>query len=113
MDISQTAPSSINKPVAVWSGIDNTNAKIGDIKKYVSFVELLRKETSEQYKVKVISVRYNDVDSAIALREEQPDKKNVAADSIKDMNEIIINNPSSVLITEYSKLIFEFETITR
>ena len=28
MDISQTAPSSINKPVAVWSGIDNTNAKV-------------------------------------------------------------------------------------
>ena len=29
MDISQTAPSSINKPVAVWSSIDDTNAQVG------------------------------------------------------------------------------------
>ena len=93
--------------------IDNTNAKIADIKKYVDFLDLLRKETSEQYKVKVISVRYNDVESAIALREEQPDKKNVPSDVIRAMNETIINNPSSTLITEYSKLIFEFETIAR
>lgn len=93
--------------------IDNTNAKMTDIKKYIDFVELLRTETSEQYKIKVVSVRYNDVDTAISFREEQPDEKNVPAEVVRAMNDTIINNPSSTLITEYSKLIFEFETIAR
>lgn len=92
--------------------IDNTNAKINDIKKYVSFIELLRKETSEQYKVKIISVKHNDVESAIALRNEQPDNKNVPSEIIKNMNDTIINNPESELIKNYPELFFEFETIT-
>lgn len=91
--------------------IDNTNAKISDIKTYLNMVNSLQKETSDNYRVRIVTVKYNSIDEAIAHRKDQPDNKNVSGDIIKNIANIIEAFPSSELINIFPDIVFEFETI--
>ena len=76
--------------------VDNTNLKYQDVKKYLDYLLENNSQSDFKYSVKFIQVSYNDLNTAIALRKDRADGKNVPEQTIRRMfkefkNDIRIN----------------------
>ena len=76
--------------------IDNTNLKYSDVKKYLDYLLENNSQSDFKYSVKFIQVSHNDLNTAIALRKDRADGKNVPEQTIRRMfkefkNDIRIN----------------------
>ena len=91
--------------------VDNTNIKLSDIKLYLDMIKTVNEECGETYKVRIVTVLHNSVETAIALRKDQADDKNVPEETIRNMYENLVNTGCDSLVKEYPKIVFEFETV--
>jgi len=76
--------------------IDNTNLNYSSVKKYLDHLLENNSQSEFQYSIKFVQVSYNDVNTAIALRKDRADGKNVPEKTIRGMfkqfkNDIRIN----------------------
>lgn len=81
--------------------VDNTNLKYTDIKKYVDYLLVNNNLNNYIYSVKFISVSYNDLTTAISLRKNRSDGKNIPEDRIRNMYNQFLQDVRPNLLNDF------------
>jgi len=90
--------------------VDNTNLKFEDCKKYFDYILKNNNVGTHRYAIDICEVSYNDLDTAISLRSNREDGKNIPSEKIRGMYDIFrkINCVSLMLSNYTNKIDFVF-----
>lgn len=82
--------------------VDNTNLKYSDIKKYIDYLLVNNNLNSFVYSVELVEVNFNDLDTAIKLRSNREDGKNIQESRMREMFKAFKQDVRGMILSEYS-----------
>lgn len=91
--------------------VDNTNLKFEDCKKYFDYILKNNNVGTYRYAIDICEVSFNDLDTAISLRTNREDGKNIPKDKMRSMFDLFKKlNCISLMTSNYiGKIDFVFE----
>jgi predicted kinase len=81
--------------------VDNTNLKYKDIQKYIDYLLVNNNLNDYIYSVKFLEVSHNDLETAIKLRSNREDGKNIPKGRMHEMYKSFQNDVRGLLLIDY------------
>jgi predicted kinase len=81
--------------------VDNTNLKYNDIKKYIDFLLINNNQNEFIYSIELVEVCYNDIKTAISLRSNRIDGKNIPESKMMEMQKSFKQDVKTLIINDF------------